>query len=167
MDGITETPRGTRLPATRADRVLGVLAIVMLVVVLAAIARGHDQWRLPPATIWIHLGLLIPALALTPFMLIRPKGGRTHRSLGYVWVTLMTAIAIESFFIPLGGRSFSWIWLISIFVLTQLPRLVIHARARRFAQHQRVVRGLVIGSFLVAGFFTLPFGRMLGVWLFG
>jgi uncharacterized membrane protein len=35
------------------------------------------------------------------------------------------------------------------------------------ARHRRTIRALVIGALLVAGFFTFPFGRMLGVWLFG
>jgi uncharacterized membrane protein len=30
-----------------------------------------------------------------------------------------------------------------------------------------MVRGMVTGALLVAGFFTFPFGRMLGAWLFG
>ncbi len=146
---------------------LGYLSIGMLAIVLTAVARGHAHWREPPISVWGHLALVVPALMLTPVMMIRPKGAESHRLLGYVWVALMTAIAIEGFFIPLGGRSFSPIWLISIFVLIQVPRLVLHARAHRVAQHQRTVRGLVIGAFLVAGLFTLPFGRMLGGWLLG
>jgi uncharacterized membrane protein len=158
------TARG--IPTERSDRLLGYAAIVMLAIVLAAIARGHAHWREPPVAVWGHLGLLIPTLVLTPVMMIRPKGSRSHRWLGYVWVALMTVIAIESFFIPLHGRSFSPIWPISIFVLVQVPRLVLNARRHNIDMHRRTARGLVIGAFLVAGFFTLPFGRMLGVWLF-
>ena len=29
-----------------------------------------------------------------------------------------------------------------------------------------MVRGLVIGALLIAGFFTFPFNRLLGSWLF-
>jgi len=29
------------------------------------------------------------------------------------------------------------------------------------------VRGLIIGALLIAGFFTFPFHRLLGHWLFG
>jgi uncharacterized membrane protein len=28
-------------------------------------------------------------------------------------------------------------------------------------------RGMVLGALLVAGFFTFPFGRLMGRWLFG
>jgi len=40
------------------------------------------------------------------------------------------------------------------------------ARTHRVAAHRRQVRGMVTGALLVAGFFTLPFGRLLGRWLF-
>ena len=163
---IDDTVRRHGIPTQRADRALGVSAIVMLAIVLAALARGRSHRAEPPAAIWGHLGLLIPALALTPVMMIRPKGSDSHRVLGYIWVALMTAIAIESFFIPLHGRSFSPIWLISAFVLIQVPRLIVQARRHEMVKHRRTVRGMVIGAFLVAGFFTLPFGRMLGLWLF-
>jgi uncharacterized membrane protein len=41
------------------------------------------------------------------------------------------------------------------------------ARTHRYAAHRRAVRGMVTGALLIAGFFTFPFGRLLGHWLFG
>ena len=35
-----------------------------------------------------------------------------------------------------------------------------------FPLHRGSVRGMVTGALLVAGFFTFPFDRMLGHWLF-
>lgn len=165
-DNADNLDRRRGVPSGRADRMLGYAAIAMLAVVLAALARGHAHWREPPLAVWGHLALLIPALALTPIMLVRAKGSRSHRWLGYVWAALMVAIAIEGFLIPLHGRNLSPIWLISLFVLVQVPRLIVQARRHQIARHRRTVRGLVIGAFLVAGVFTLPFGRMLGTWLF-
>ena len=157
---------GEGLPALRTDRTLGYASIAMLALVVAALFRGRAHWGEPPASIWFHLGLVLAALILTPVMLVRRKGSESHRLLGYAWVALLLAIAIEGFFIPLQGRSWSPIWLISIFVLVQAPRLVIQARRHDMIAHRRTVRGMVIGAFLVAGLFTLPFGRMLGNWLF-
>jgi len=157
---------GEGLPALRTDRTLGYASIAMLALVVAALFRGRAHWGEPPASIWFHLGLVLAALILTPVMLVRRKGSESHRLLGYAWVALLLAIAIEGFFIPLQGRSWSPIWLISIFVLVQSPRLVIQARRHDMIAHRRTVRGMVIGAFLVAGLFTLPFGRMLGNWLF-
>ncbi len=149
-----------------ADRNLGYVSIAMLAVVLVALYRGRAHWAEPPAAVWGHLALVIAALVLTPVMLVRRKGSRAHRQLGYVWVALLIGIAIEGFLIPLHGRSFSPIWLLSAFVLVQAPRLVIKARRHDMDGHRRAVRAMVIGAFLVAGFFTLPFGRLLGNWLF-
>ena len=154
------------LAATRFDRRLGYGSMVMLAIVLAAIARGHAHWGEPPAAVWGHLALVIAALTLTPIMMISRKATDRHRVLGYVWAALLIGIAIEGCFIPLHGRSFSPIWLISIFVLVQTPRLVMKARRHDMVAHRNAVRAMVIGAFLVAGFFTLPFGRMMGMWLF-
>lgn len=158
--------RGDGLAPLPADRTLGFVSIAMLAIVLAALIRGHAHWAEPPSTIWGHLALVVAALLLTPVMLTGRKGSDRHRVLGYVWVTLLLAIAVEGFFIPLHGRAWSPIWLISAFVLVQAPRLVMQARRHDIVAHRRTVRGMVIGAFLVAGLFTLPFGRMLGNWLF-
>ncbi len=149
-----------------ADRRLGYAALAMLAVVLVALYRGRAHWAEPPASVWAHLALVVAALLLTPVMMLRRKGSGQHRVLGYVWVALLLAIAIEGFFIPLHGRAWSPIWLISAFVLVQVPRLVVQARRHDMVAHRRTVRGMVIGAFLVAGIFTLPFGRLLGTWLF-
>ena len=45
--------------------------------------------------------------------------------------------------------------------------IVWRARTHRVAAHRRSIRGIVIGALLVAGFFTFPFDRLLGSWLFG
>jgi uncharacterized membrane protein len=154
------------LPPTKADTLLGYLAIVMLLVMLAAIARGHDHWQEAPALVWCHLALLLPALALTPIILTGRKGSDRHRLLGWIWSLLMLGVAIESFAIPVAPRRFSAIWVLSVVVLVTVPRLILAARRHRVAQHRTTARAIVIGAFLIAGFFTLPFGRMLGRWLF-
>jgi uncharacterized membrane protein len=45
--------------------------------------------------------------------------------------------------------------------------LVWYARRHQVARHRGAVRGMVMGALLVAGFFTFPFGRLMGRWLFG
>ncbi len=56
---------------------------------------------------------------------------------------------------------------LSVFVAVMVPAAVVRARQHNRAGHESAIRGLVIGSLLVAGFFTLPFGRLLGTWLQG
>jgi uncharacterized membrane protein len=56
---------------------------------------------------------------------------------------------------------------LSLFVAVMVPVAVLKARRHDRAGHERTIRGLVIGSLLIAGLFTLPFGRTLGRWLLG
>lgn len=63
--------------------------------------------------------------------------------------------------------SFSVIHILSVYVLVMVPRFVWQARTHQVARHRSGVRGMVIGALLVAGFFTFPFGRLLGRWLLG
>ena len=115
------------------------------------------------------------ATCLTPVMLLRRKGNRRHRQLGYAWVAAMLLTALTSLFFntrsPSGlgvfSGDFSPIHILSGIVIVMVPRLVMHARAQNHRAHQRTVHGLVIGALLIAGFFTFRFDRMLGRWLFG
>lgn len=158
------------------DRSLGVAAAIMLGVVAVAVARGHADWARVPGVVWLHLALIGIALVLTPVMLIRRKGTAPHRILGYVWAAAMLSTAVTSLLFNArvaGGHNLgilsgdvSPIHLISLFVLVMVPRLVVNARRHEVARHRRGVRGIVIGAILIAGFFTFPFDRLLGHWLF-
>ncbi|MBB4859367.1 putative membrane protein [Novosphingobium chloroacetimidivorans] len=159
-----------REPATiapdRVERVLGVLTLVLLAFVLAALLRGVDQWGRLPWVLWVHLATMIATLALTPAILWMRRGTRLHRKLGYAWVCALGLTAIDSFAIRTSGH-LSPIHILSGVTLCALPMLVITARRHDHKRHRRIVRGLVIGALLTAGFFTFPFHRMLGSWLFG
>ncbi len=76
--------------------------------------------------------------------------------------------ALMSFGIRLisPGR-LSFIHLLSAWTLIQVPIIVWSARRHDHARHRRAVRGMVLGALLIAGFFTFPFGRLMGRWLFG
>jgi uncharacterized membrane protein len=156
-------PWTRRLPV---DQALALGAGLLRAVAVVAIVRGRAEWSgLPPAIV-VHLVAVMPALALTPVMLLRRKGDRLHRGLGMLWVALMAIVAASSFFIRiLGHGHLFWIHLISAFTLVQLPRIVIFARRHEVARHEAAVRGMVSGALLIAGVFTFPFGRMLGTWL--
>ena len=150
----------------RTERVLGWLTLAMLAVVLTAIARGHAGWARVPVTVWLHLATMALSLAVTPAILWHPRGTTRHRVLGYVWIGSLAITAVLSFWIR-GSGHLSAIHLISAYVLVLLPIIVLNARNHNVRRHRRAVRGLVIGALLVAGFFTFPFGRLLGDWLFG
>ncbi|MCJ2094117.1 hypothetical protein MKK67_16690 [Methylobacterium sp. J-072] len=79
----------------------------------------------------------------------------------------MTATALLSFGIRGGSQGdLSAIHVLSMIVLTQAPMLAWHARLRRVDAHRYTVLSLITGALLSAWFFTFPFGRMLGRWLF-
>lgn len=163
----TRGGQGKPLVADAYEKLLAVGAVVLLAVVLTALARGHAQWAQVPAVIWVHLVTVLVALGLTPVMLLRPRGDAVHRLLGKVWVAAMVLTAAESFLVRFSNHGrFSFIHLISAYVVVVAPLIWWTARTHRVAAHRRQVRGMVTGALLIAGFFTLPFGRLLGQWLF-
>jgi len=160
--------RSKPLTADGYEKFLAVAAVLLLLTVLTALLRGQAQWRLVPWPVWAHLGTILPALALTPVMLLRPRGDRLHRLLGKVWVAAMFLTAVFSFAVRLSNHGgFSFIHLLSAYVVIAAPLIWWTAHSHRVAKHRGQVRGMVTGALLIAGFFTLPFGRLLGSWLVG
>ena len=149
------------------DRILAVLASAFLVVVLVALFKGQAEWGRVPLIVWAHLLTIIVALVLTPVMLLRRRGDRNHRVLGYIWAASLFGTAFISLFVKvLNPGHFSYIHLLSILTIVQVPLIILYARRHDHKRHRQAVRGMVIGALLVAGFFTLPFGRLIGHWLF-
>jgi uncharacterized membrane protein len=152
----------------RLERALGFLALVMLGFIFAALLRGRAEWEHVPPVIWVHLATILVALLLTPVLLWRRRGDTRHRVYGYVWSGAMMLTALDSLFVHGNGPGrFSLIHVLSLFTLVMVPVLVLAARRHNAARHRRTVRGLIIGALLMAGFFTFPFDRLLGHWLFG
>lgn len=155
--------------AVRADRyetVLAAAAVVLLVMILVALAKGYPQWARVPLVVWGHLATVLVAVALTPVMLLRPRGDALHRALGKVWVAAMFLTAAESFLVRSSDSGqLSFIHILSAYVVVTAPLIWWTARTHRIAAHRRQVRGMVTGALLIAGFFTLPPFRMLGAWL--
>ncbi len=163
----TARPAGVLAPDTY-ERMLAAGAALMLAAVLLAMARGQAEWHKVPPIIWAHLATIVIALGLTPVMLLRRRGDARHRLLGWIWSGSMTLTAALSLGIKLinhGG--FSVIHVLSIWTLIQVPVIVLTARSHNLKRHRRAVRGMVTGAPLIAGFFTFPFGRLLGTWLLG
>jgi uncharacterized membrane protein len=160
--------RGNPLAPQAFDRILAAAAVLLLAAVLAALTRGYGEWSRVPGVVWAHIATILVALGLTPLMLLRRRGDRPHRVLGWVWATALFLTAAISFFVrTINPGHFSFIHLLSVLTVVQVPLIVFYARRHDWKRHRSAVRGMVTGALLVAGFFTFPFGRLLGIWLFG
>ena len=115
-----------------------------------------------PALYQVHAFLALAALALGIVQFVAPKGTLPHRTLGYVWVFIMTAIALSSFGIQgLRPGRFSFVHVVSIVTLALIPGAVLHARRHRVRRHAIAMVSLFAGSLLIAGGFTLVPGRIM------
>ena len=163
------------LPAAQQVPWLLSAMLCLLAVVLVAVVRGDSQFPGLPLLVQIHLASMIIIMMITVPMLLGPKGTARHRLLGRIWAALMLGNALLTLCFNAGSRQlggvfvgdFSPIHAISLFVAISVPQAVLKARRHDRAGHDGNIRGLVIGSLLVAGLFTLPFGRTLGEWLMG
>ena len=145
------------------DRLLAGASVAMLVVAIFALGHAGMLWRAESLSVWIHLGTVGIVLALTPVMLLRHRGDRLHRLLGWFWATAMFGTAAASMGIrQINHGQFSVIHLLSIWTLLMVPRIVWMARKGDVMRHRRGVRGLVLGGLILAGVFTFTPGRLLG-----
>jgi uncharacterized membrane protein len=150
------------------DKAASGMTLALLAMTAAALVRGMGQWGLLPWHVWLHLLGAVTALALTPLLLGRRKGGARHRQLGTIWVVAMTITAASSLFIRIINRGqFSFIHILSLWTLINLPILVVAARRHNLRRHASTARGMAVGALVIAGAFTFMFHRLLARWLFG
>lgn len=149
------------------EKALSIGALVLLVAVATAIVRGQPQWAMVPGIVWAHILTILFSLVLTPVILLSRRGDARHRWLGRIWAAAMLLTALLSFGIRDAQGGFGVIHILSLWVVVQVPLLWYAARTHKVALHRGSVRGMVTGALLIAGFFTFPFGRLLGRWLFG
>ena len=109
------------------------------------------------------------AFVLGLVQLAAPKGTLPHRTIGWIWVTLMAFVAIGSFWIHQIRLLGPWspIHLLSIFVLIMLPLAVWRAHTHRVTAHRRAMIAIFSGALVVAGLLTLLPGRIMHKVVFG
>jgi uncharacterized membrane protein len=160
-------PLAKSLSPDTFEKILSAGAMLLLATAVAAVLKGHSSWDQIPTLVWLHLATIFVALVLTPVMLLRTRGDRPHRQLGWVWVSAMFLTAALTFGIRVSrDGGFSIIHILSAWVVIQAPIIAWHAKNHRIEKHRTKVRGMVLGALLIAGFFTFPFGRLMGQWLF-
>lgn len=113
--------------------------------------------------------MALAALVLGTAQLLLAKGTPRHRIAGYIWVTLLGAVALSSFWIhdlrQLGP--FSAIHLLSVITLHSLYFGIRAAVRGDIAGHGRTMRQLFFLALIGAGAFTLLPGRDMHQVLFG
>lgn len=150
------------------ERAIAVGSVLLLAALLYSVARGWGTWGRVPTIVWFHLATIGTALALTPLLMLRRRGDRRHRRLGWAWSIAMFSTAVISLGIRgIGDGHLSFIHLFSLLTIVGVPLLVLAARAHKVEAHRRSVRGLIIGGLLIAGVFTFIPPRILGDWMFG
>ncbi len=122
-----------------------------------------------PLPIQVHAIAACLALMLGPVALYRQRRDRTHKVVGYIWVTAMAVLAISSFLIP---SHFTPIGIgplhgFAILTLWSLWAGINAAIARNIARHEAILRSLYSNGLIIAGSFTFLPGRTLNRMLFG
>ena len=116
-----------------------------------------------PAVIQVHAFAAMAAFALGVLQFAAPKGTIPHRTVGWIWVTLMMTVSVSAFFIHEIRMWGPWspIHLLAIFTLVSLPLAVLHARKHRVPNHAWTMISIFIGGLLIAGAFTFLPGRIM------
>jgi uncharacterized membrane protein len=111
----------------------------------------------------LHAFAAMTAFALGIVQLSAPKGTLPHRTIGWIWVTLMAIVGASSFWIHelrLWGP-WSPIHLLSIYTLVMLPLAVWAAHRHAVDRHRRAMTSIFLGALVIAGLFTLVPGRIM------
>ncbi|QLF70916.1 DUF2306 domain-containing protein [Peteryoungia desertarenae] len=119
--------------------------------------------------IQLHVLAALLALVVGVFLLAGKKGTGVHRLLGRLWIALMIATALSSFFIRTIDVVFGFgpIHLLSVLVLHGCGEVVYSARRGQIEAHRRHVTTLYAMALLGAGAFTLLPGRAMHRVFFG
>ena len=117
----------------------------------------------------VHAFAAMAAFALGIVQFAAPKGTLPHRTVGWIWVSLMAVVAASSFWIHEIRLLGPWspIHLLSIFTLIMLPIGVWRARRHRIADHRRIMSLIFVGALVIAGLFTFVPGRIMHAVFFG
>src|SRR6185312_16438500 len=87
----------------------------------------------------LHAFAAMGAFALGLVQFAAPKGTLPHRTLGFIWVSLMLVVAASSFWINQLRVIGPWspIHLLSIFTLITVPLAVWKVHSHQVASHRR------------------------------
>ena len=122
-----------------------------------------------PPQIQIHAFAAMAAFTLGVVQFAAPKGTLPHRTIGWIWVVLMLAVAGSSFFIHELRIWGPWspIHFLSTFSPIAMLIGVWAARRQRVRAHRITMISVFLGALVIAGLFTLVPGRVMHAVVFG
>ncbi len=123
----------------------------------------------PAIPLHVHAFAAMAAFALGLVQFAAPKGTLPHRTVGWIWASLMVLVAGSSLWIHQIRLLGPWspIHLLSVFTLVMLPLAVWKAHSHQVGAHRRIMISLFLGALLIAGLFTLLPGRIMHQVIFG
>jgi uncharacterized membrane protein len=162
----TAAPTSLRASISQSIAVVGGAIVFLLATAGLAnmwLSKAPTPEAFKSAAVAAHLTTVLFALPLGVSQILLPKGTFRHRTVGYIWITLMVGTALISFAIHgINPGGLSPIHIFSVLTLISAPLIVFFARTGRVEQHRSAVLGLMIGGLAIAGLFTFLPGRALG-----
>jgi uncharacterized membrane protein len=113
--------------------------------------------------IQIHVGAAVLAMGLGAWQLLGRKGSFPHRVVGWIWVALLAAICLSSFYIPGSWRigPVSVFHLLSVYTLWALWMGARAARRGNVADHRSYMIWIYWLSILLSAVIAVGSGGVL------
>ena len=116
----------------------------------------------------IHLATALVALALGTVMWLRPKGTKSHKIIGKIFIIFMLVTAVSAIFIRLiNNGQFSFIHLFVPLTFLGVFNALWSIRKRNIKKHINAVKGMFFGALLIPGLLSFIPGRTLWAVFFG
>lgn len=110
----------------------------------------------------IHIILAVTSMLVGGFQLCRKKGTKGHRIMGWLWVALMSGVAISAILLPAREPEVIQITkLLVIWLIVGLPLSIVAIKNGKILLHRAFMIGLYIGGLVIAAAFTFTPGRLL------
>ncbi len=126
-----------------------------------------------PLAVRIHVATVVPAFVIGTWLIFfSRKGQKIHRSLGYVYLTLMTITALTTLFIHRLMPDSPFFGLSPVHLLIPVTLFAVVAALRgawshNIADHKRAMLILYVSGLLLAGGLTFLPGRIMHAVVFG
>ena len=125
-----------------------------------------------PLAVKIHFATVVPAFLIGTWQIFfSTKGAPLHRTLGTIYLALMTTTAIAAIFIrqpsPTNPLGFTPIHVFVVVTLANVATTIWALRTHNIKWHRGSMLGLYVGGLLIAGALAFSPGRIMHAIVFG